>query len=370
MVSCKDTAKSRWLPLLTWGPETLENEGIINSNVKGQLLNIPGPLINDGLVEATDGGKMDLAGPTGDGQFLIGQAATLELGGLTAQAVTFESGGGGGGTLYLDNATDFSGTVTGLGQADSIDLADFAFSSHPVITNVTGTGAAGSTTDVTIADGPLTTTFQLLNQYAGEYPTASTAYYLKSDNAGPGTLFATVVNPALTVLASVRATEGVTTGTVATFTDANPNATASDFTATINWGDGTTTTGTVVAQNGGGFAVDGTHTYADEGKYTVDVTINDVGGSTASATSTRRWRTHRSRPRCNYHRHRGRQRPAPYGCDLHRCQSECDSERLHGDDRLGRRHDARPAPSSRRAAAALRLTARTPMPTRASTQSA
>ena len=37
---------------------------------------------------------MDLAGPvTGDGQFLIGQAATLELGGPTAEAVTFESGG-------------------------------------------------------------------------------------------------------------------------------------------------------------------------------------------------------------------------------------------------------------------------------------
>ena len=269
-------------------PETLENEGIIDANVKGQLLNIPGPLINDGLVEATNGGKMDLAGPTGDGQFLIGQAATLELGGLTAQAVTFESGGGGGGTLYLDNATDFSGTVTGLGQADSIDLADFAFSSHPVITNVTGTGAAGSTTDVTIADGPLTTTLQLLNQYAGEYPTASTAYYLKSDNAGssPGTLFATVVNPALTVLASVRGTEGIPTGTVATFTDANPNTTATDFSATINWGDGTITTGTIVAQSGGAFAVDGDHTYADEGKYNVGVIINDVGGITASATST------------------------------------------------------------------------------------
>jgi hypothetical protein len=87
---------------------------------------------------------------------------------------------------------------------------------------------------------------------------------------------------------SFTGTEGSTTGTttVATFTDANPNATASDFTATINWGDGTSTTGTVVAQNGGGFAVDGAHTYADEGQYKVGVTINDVGGGTASATST------------------------------------------------------------------------------------
>ena len=41
---------------------------------------------------------------------------------------------------------------------------------------------------------------------------------------------------------------GISGATVATFTDANPNAAASDFTATIDWGDGTTTSGTVVAQ--------------------------------------------------------------------------------------------------------------------------
>ena len=90
------------------------------------------------------------------------------------------------------------------------------------------------------------------------------------------------------VATSVSGTEGVAISgaTVATFTDANPNATASDFTATINWGDGTSTAGTVVAQTTGGFAVDGTHTYADEGNYTVGVTINDVGSGTTSATST------------------------------------------------------------------------------------
>jgi hypothetical protein len=87
---------------------------------------------------------------------------------------------------------------------------------------------------------------------------------------------------------TITATEGSTTGTIpiATFTDANPNATASDFTATIDWGDGSTTAGTIVAQSGGGFAVDGEHTYADEGKYAVGVSIKDVDGSSASATGT------------------------------------------------------------------------------------
>ena len=76
-------------------------------------------------------------------------------------------------------------------------MADFAFSSHPVITSVSGTGAAGSTTDVTITDGSLTTTLQLLNQYAGEYPVTSKAYHLASDHSGSasaGTLF-TLASP-------------------------------------------------------------------------------------------------------------------------------------------------------------------------------
>ena len=77
-------------------------------------------------------GKLDISGPvTGDGQFEISKAAVLELGGPTAEMVTFESKSG---TLHLDTARDFSGTIAGMAKADPIDFADFAFSSHPVIT--------------------------------------------------------------------------------------------------------------------------------------------------------------------------------------------------------------------------------------------
>jgi hypothetical protein len=44
-----------------------------------------------------------------------------------------------------------------------------------------------------------------------------------------------------------------------------PNETASEFTATIDWGDGTTSTGTVVDQGNGTFAVLGSHTYSELG---------------------------------------------------------------------------------------------------------
>ena len=75
-------------------------------------------------------------------------------------------------------------------------------------------------------------------------------------------------------------------GSVATFTDANPGPTVSDFTAKIAWGDGTTSSGTVTAGTSGGFVVSGTHTYASTGSFTTTVSIADVGGSTGTATGT------------------------------------------------------------------------------------
>jgi parallel beta-helix repeat protein len=97
---------------------------------------------------------------------------------------------------------------------------------------------------------------------------------------------ATVADAPLTATgASITATEGTSfSGVVATFSDANPGATLGDFSATISWGDGRTSAGTVSA-NGGGFSVAGTHSYASSGPYTVTVSIADVGGSTATATS-------------------------------------------------------------------------------------
>src|SRR5205085_104343 len=83
---------------------------------------------------------------------------------------------------------------------------------------------------------------------------------------------ANVADAALTAAgATVTATEGTTfTGTVATFTDAVSLRDAVPISATIDWGDGTSalpdvTPGTVVVQAGGGFAVTGSHAYAEEG---------------------------------------------------------------------------------------------------------
>jgi hypothetical protein len=74
---------------------------------------------------------------------------------------------------------------------------------------------------------------------------------------------------------------------VATFRDMNPGGDISDFGASINWGDGTTSDGTIVA-GPAGYQVMGIHTYSASGDYGVTVTINSTGGVSATAQSLAR----------------------------------------------------------------------------------
>jgi len=54
---------------------------------------------------------------------------------------------------------------------------------------------------------------------------------------------------------------------------------AAEITAAVNWGDGTASSGTVVPEGGGAFAVTGSHSYAMAGSYTATVTVQDFGGA-------------------------------------------------------------------------------------------
>jgi hypothetical protein len=74
---------------------------------------------------------------------------------------------------------------------------------------------------------------------------------------------------------------------IATFVNSgNPTNPASDFTATIDWGDGTTTSGTVTGDGAGDYTVSGSHGYTDEGSHTVKVTLSDDAPGTASVSAT------------------------------------------------------------------------------------
>ncbi len=87
---------------------------------------------------------------------------------------------------------------------------------------------------------------------------------------------------------------------VATFTDpggAEPNPSdptdgiPSHYTASINWGDSTTSTGTIsyIGSTGspaGIFTVSGSHMYATEGMFTITTTITHEGANTSTVTTT------------------------------------------------------------------------------------
>jgi hypothetical protein len=76
-----------------------------------------------------------------------------------------------------------------------------------------------------------------------------------------------------------------TSVTAATFTDGDNALPTADFSATIDWGDGTTTPGTV-SLSSGAYTVTGAHEYLDEGHYTVNVNIaQTAGAATAPSTS-------------------------------------------------------------------------------------
>jgi hypothetical protein len=83
------------------------------------------------------------------------------------------------------------------------------------------------------------------------------------------------------------ATHGVAfSGNVASFLGSIGGGTASNYTASINWGDGHTTTGIIRSTGNNNFSVSGANTYATAGVYTVKITITDSNGASTTVTTT------------------------------------------------------------------------------------
>jgi hypothetical protein len=245
-----------------------------------------------GTVVADAGGGFSVNGQhtyAEEGNFTIGVAVT-DSKNVTSQANSNATiadaalAANGGLTLSGTEGAALTGTVATFTDANpNATVSDFT------ATVDWGDGTAASTATVT-ANGAGGFSVSGAHTYAeeGAYTTTVTI----ADDGGStaqASVGATVTDAALTANGglTLSGTEGAAlTGTVATFTDANPIATASDFTATINWGDGSTSSATVSANIAGGFSVSGTHAYAEEGAYATAVSISDVGGSTVQADST------------------------------------------------------------------------------------
>ncbi|MGC3960550.1 MAG: peptidylprolyl isomerase [Verrucomicrobiota bacterium] len=73
---------------------------------------------------------------------------------------------------------------------------------------------------------------------------------------------------------------------LATFTNGIPNSATGNFTASINWGDNSLSTGVIVTNSSGGKDVRGSHTYTNSGHYPVYITIQSALGADTTVVAT------------------------------------------------------------------------------------
>ena len=153
----------------------------------------------------------------------------------------------------------------------SIDWGDGTTSSNAAVEVIQGTVSVATVVGVS-GDHSY--------EAAGEFTATVT---LTDDDGGTATseiLFRVAgTAPTIEALAEISASEGDSVSLQTTFDD----ETASEsYTATVDWGDGSTTTATV-SFNAGTGTITADHVYADDGQYLVVVTLTDDAGATAQS---------------------------------------------------------------------------------------
>jgi len=200
------------------------------------------------------------------------------LGGYEVQYVWSQSAG----QIVLPSATTTTSSNVVVAGTDIQASAGEPFTT--VVATITGADSSATTSSFTATinwgNGNITTG-TITTDPNGGFDVSGTNTYAQSGkyqitvtvDDQTGTLVGTATSKAVVSAAPspltakgtiITPTSGQSfTGTVATFTDTNTSATTANFTAIINWGDGTTTTGTVTVDPNGGFDVTGTHTYSN-----------------------------------------------------------------------------------------------------------
>ncbi len=223
------------------------------------------------------------------GSFEVSGSHAFDFGATQPISVTVQSTGGVESTVTSTiNVSDAplavaSNRVTaGVGQFGSLALgtledgaAAFSDAGDFTVTVDWGDGTGGPGRVVPTSASPSSyVVFGDAHAYlaAGSYTARATI----REHATTVTITAPVtINPAAlsATFAPFQVPEkSVFSGNVARFTSQNSLASANNFAATVNWGDGSSSPGTVT-QTGEGFDVAGSHAYATSGNFTVRVAI-------------------------------------------------------------------------------------------------
>ena len=242
------------------GSTTVETDAAGDTVFSFAYTPFPGkPIVTATATDAT-GTTSEFSPPTGYAPTLSGVSFKATVG------VPFQG----------DVATFTTDDPAALGSdfSAAIDWGDGQSSSGTVVAAPAGFVIVGSHTFTAASPAqPVTVTVTNL-----QGPVSAAAHSLGSVAASPLTGFA---------LASVPFVAGKSTSrVVASFIDSDPRAFAGQFTASINWGDGSAPTTGSVTPDGAGFDVTGLHTYNQAGTDSITVTILDAatGGSTTVAS--------------------------------------------------------------------------------------
>jgi RHS repeat-associated protein len=258
--------------------------------INAGTLEVDGSTLSSGTIAANSTGRLTGTGSVG--------AVTVASGGSVAP------GSAGPGVLSTRNVTlnsgsSFVGEINGSTAGAGYDQL-----------NVTGTVSLGGATlslsgtraqhggDAIVLiknDGTdaVTGTFGGLSEgsllvVGGTRYKITYAYNEATGTAGTGNDVALIDVPLMVTAAPALGTISATTPVrVATIVDSSGNTTdASIYGAVIDWGDGTTSAGTITANGAGGFDVTGAHGYTAAGPFHVSTAVSDTAGAAPPAAGT------------------------------------------------------------------------------------
>jgi len=275
----------------------------------GNALGIASDPVTNHLVYVASGGTMMFVGSAGQSPRLSGTFSSVTAG-LTIDGIAFDPTGD---FLFVSNRSDNSLTIIRRNGSlvqkvpaghEPDGIAFHAVAPKFVVTNNTdstmtrfdfpGNDFTMPATVSSFASGGFRGDLAQVGADACLYLTQAGTRYADGTVTGENSIlqicggFAPPIEQPISATGTtISAIEGATfTGTVATVTDPTVTSTAAEYSATIDWGDGSSSAGTVSGPTGGPFTVSGSHTYAEEGTYTIKVTITDIDTTTNTATAT------------------------------------------------------------------------------------